>query len=146
MGTGVELVDAAIDQLTRRWPEAGNGVAAAVRLDDGTILTSVGLDNFNAAVNLCAETGAICQAYTLDRRVTASACVARQGDDIVILAPCGVCRERLALWGPDVEVAVAAANAPNAWLMRPLGDLNPYYWAEQFTADGAWPAMDDHAG
>jgi RimJ/RimL family protein N-acetyltransferase len=60
------LVDAAIDQMNGRWPAAEQAVAAAVRLDNGQILTSVGLDNLNAAATLCAETGALCQAYTLN--------------------------------------------------------------------------------
>lgn len=146
MDTAQELVDAAIAQLDRRWPETDGAVAAALRLDDGTILTSVGLDNFNAAVNLCAETGAICQAFSLDRRVTASACIARTGKDIVVLAPCGVCQERLALWGPGVDVAVAVADAPGGWTMRTLADLNPHYWATQFTGHGGWPTTAEHSG
>jgi cytidine deaminase len=44
------LVDAATHQLTRRWPGNGWAVAAAMYLDDGHILTSVSLDNLNAAV------------------------------------------------------------------------------------------------
>jgi cytidine deaminase len=71
------LVDAATDQLTRRWPGNGWAVAAAMYLDDGRILTSVSLDNLDAAVTLCAETGAMCQAYTDGAQVTASVCVSR---------------------------------------------------------------------
>jgi cytidine deaminase len=44
------LVDAATHQLTRQWPGNGWAVAAAMYLDDGHILTSVSLDNLNAAV------------------------------------------------------------------------------------------------
>lgn len=58
------LVDAAIEQLNRRWPGAPNAVAAAVYLDDGTILTGVSLDNLNAAMTLCAETRTLASVWT----------------------------------------------------------------------------------
>jgi cytidine deaminase len=136
------LVDAAIDQLTRRWPEGGWHVAAAVYLDDGEILTSVGLDNLHSGAGLCAETGALIQAYTMDRAVTASACVCRDEQGaIAVLAPCGICQERLALWGPAVQVAVADGTG---WATRTLGELHPYYWGMHFGEGGQWPSTDVH--
>jgi len=128
------LVDAAVGQLDARWP-GGPGVAAAVRLDGGDVLTSVALDSLNSAATLCAETGALCQAYTLGRRVTASACVSREDgtDAIDVLAPCGICQERLALWGPGVRVAVADDTTAAGWTMRTLHEVNPYYWGARFT-------------
>lgn len=138
------LVDAAAGLLENRWPRADYAVAAAVYLDDGRILTSVGLDNLNAAAALCAETGALCQAYTMDRQVTASVCVCRDaGGTVGVLAPCGVCQERLALWGPGVQVGVADRAAKSGWRARTLAELNPYYWGTVFT-DGSWPTMADH--
>jgi len=35
------LFDAAADQLSLHWPSPANGVAAAVYLDDGAVLTGV---------------------------------------------------------------------------------------------------------
>src|SRR5699024_1648790 len=101
------LVDAALDQVNRRWPEGREAVASAVYLDDGEILTSISLDNLNAAATLCAETGAFVRAYTLDKPITASVCVSTEAGaaDVTVLAPCGICQERLALWGPEVQVA-----------------------------------------
>ncbi len=143
-----ELVNAAIEHINRRWPDAEQAVAAALYLEDGQILTSISLDNFNAAANLCAETGAICQAYNMDRRVTASVCVSRAAgeDEVTILAPCGLCQERLALWGPGVQVAVSDSNSAGGWTARTLLEVNPYYWATEFTDDGAWPTTADHNG
>jgi cytidine deaminase len=138
------LVDAAIEQMRRRWPEREYRGAAAVYLDDGRILSSVALDNINAGVGLCHETGAFCQAYTLDHRVTASVCVCEMPDGrIVVLAPCGICQERLALWGPDVEVAVADPDDPTAWQARTLAEVNPHYWAREFT-ERRWPTLAEH--
>ncbi|GGZ24379.1 hypothetical protein GCM10010365_50830 [Streptomyces poonensis] len=95
------LVDAAVELMDRRWPTGEPGGAATVRLADGGILTSVGLDNMHGSVTLCQETGAFIQAYTQDRTVTASVCVCRDMERgrVLILPPCGICQERLALWG-----------------------------------------------
>jgi cytidine deaminase len=56
----------------------------------------------------CHETGAICEAYKLHEAVTASVCVSREDglSPFVILPPCGICCDRLAFWGGDVEVAI----------------------------------------
>jgi cytidine deaminase len=145
MGLDQTLVDAAIAQAERRWPGDEEGGAAAVYLDDGRILTSVGLDNINAGVSLCHETGAICQAYTLGRRITASVCVYRPTGTrrFGILPPCGICQERLALWGPDVQVGVPDPADPDRWQARTLAEVHPYYWARQF-AGGDWPTERMH--
>ena len=137
------LFDAALDQLDRRWPNS-SGVAAAALLDDGSILTGVSLSNVNAAMTLCAETGPIMTAYSEGRAITASICVSREVDsaDVLVLAPCGACQERLALWGPDVEVGVHDRDAASGWSSRTLRELNPYYWASAFT--GVWPTRAEH--
>ncbi|MEV5161062.1 MULTISPECIES: cytidine deaminase [unclassified Streptomyces] len=141
-----DLVEAAVELMDRRWPAGEPGGAAAVRLADGGILTSVGLDNMHGSVALCQETGAFVQAYTQDRIVTASVCVCRdpERDRILILPPCGVCQERLALWGPSVEVAVPQEGDPVRWEARTLAEVNPYYWGTQF-ADGKWPSGAQHS-
>ncbi|TQS20343.1 cytidine deaminase, partial [Microbispora hainanensis] len=97
-------------------------------------------------VSLCHETGAICQAYTLDKKVTASVCVYRDSgrDRVLVLPPCGICQERLALWGPDVQVGVPDDSSVKGWGVRTLREVNPFYWGSQFTEDGAWPAPDVH--
>lgn len=141
------LVDTAVEQLDRRWPTASEAVAAAVYLDDGSTLTGVALDNVNAAMSLCAETGPIVQAYTLGRRIVASVCVSRSADrgSVLVLARCGSCQERLAPWGPDVEVGVADRDDPRGWSSRRLIEVNPFYWTTAFTADGSWPSLAEHA-
>ncbi len=148
MALDQSLIDAAVAQLDRRFPDGATGVAAAVALADGRVLTSICLDNLNSAVGLCAETGALCQAYTEDVAVVASACVARDDGDpeIFVLAPCGICQERLALWGADVLVAVADPSAPAGWSPKTLREVNPHYWGERYAdGPGPWPTAAFHA-
>ncbi len=121
--------------------------AAAIRLDDGSILSGIGLANFSSAAGFCAEVGPLAQAYTEDRNVIASICVNRSDDreTDLVLAPCGVCQERLALWGPDVEVGVTDATNPAGWSSRRLEELMPFYWASAFSTENRWPSKAEHA-
>jgi cytidine deaminase len=142
-----KLFDAAVEQLHRRWPDDHRQVAAAVSLDDGSVLTGVALSNINAVMGLCAETGPICQAYTMGRAVTASICVAygESEQEYQVLAPCGACQERLSLWGPDVEVGVSSTEGDGGWASKTLIEVNPYYWAAVYAEGPGWPSPAEHA-
>jgi cytidine deaminase len=124
-----QLVDAAIEQALKRFPEGYAG-AAALYTEDGAILTSVCFDSPNECANLCHETGAICEANRLELKVTASVCVSRSepGEPFIILTPCGICQERLALWGNAVEVAVPNLQDPTQWEVKTLRQVQPHYW------------------
>ena len=52
------LVDAALQLLDERYP-ASSGVAAAIKLESGDILTGIGFSPEWGDVGLCAETGPI---------------------------------------------------------------------------------------
>ena len=64
------LYDAAVALIESRLPSADWATAAALRMDDGSIIVGIGFDNFNSGAGLCAEVGPIAQAYTEGRRVT----------------------------------------------------------------------------
>ena len=142
-----ELYDSAIALIETRLAGSSWRTAAAIRLDDGSVLAGIALANFSSAAGLCAEVGPLAEAYTRDRDVVASICVNRSDDrtNDVVLAPCGLCQERLALWGPDVEVGVADDTAETGWSSRRLAELMPYYWVTAFTDDDRWPDKQDHA-
>lgn len=128
------LVDAAIRQAMDRFP-SGYAGAAAIRTETGQVLTSVALDPPNPSAALCHETGALCEANRLGARVVACVCVSRSepGKPFLILAPCGICQERLAIWGPKVEVAVALPGSPGSWQSRHLSEIQPHYWRNAVT-------------
>ncbi|MCX4750746.1 cytidine deaminase [Kitasatospora sp. NBC_01287] len=135
-----ELVDAAIELCRSRFPGQDWSGAAALRLDNGAILTSVAPEVPNGAVRLCHETGAICEAFKLGRRVVASACVtlADEGRGFWVLAPCGVCQERLLAYGPDVAVAVPQGPDPREWRSLRLRDVQPHWFGRVFPEEN-WP-------
>lgn len=67
------LVNAAISLLKKRFP-GEEGIAAAMHTEDGDILTSVFFEPEWGSGMLCAETGAICEAEKLGKRIVASVC------------------------------------------------------------------------
>ena len=123
------LVDAAISQALARFP-AGYAGAAAVETETGKVITSVAFDAPNAVAGLCHEAGAYCEANRIEEKVIASVCVSRSepGRPFLILAPCGICQERLALWGEHVEVAVSVPGIPGQWQSKRLREVSPHYW------------------
>ena len=134
------LVDAAVELAERRYAGDPDGDgwagAAAMYASDGRILTSVFVDAPNDAAKLCCETGAIAEAHKLGLAVAASVCVSREGPDapFVILTPCGICQERLAHWGGDVQVGVPDPVDRSRWLSLPLREVQPHYWRRAFEA------------
>jgi len=128
------LVNEALALAMKRWPgrEAG---AAAMYTASGRILTSVFAESPNQAACLCHETGAICEAHKIQEAVTASVCVSREdaSSPFIILPPCGICCERLAYWGGEVEVAVPIADDPTRWQRRYLKEVIPHHWSMKWT-------------
>jgi cytidine deaminase len=128
-----QLVDAAIRFVNERFPNQPWEGAAAMYLEDGTILTSTAPAVVNESVSLCHETGAICEAYARNGRVVASVCVSRnEQDEFVILSPCGVCQERLWYWGGSVQVAIPEQSNAQKWRSIPLHEITPHYWRKPF--------------
>lgn len=125
------LVDAAIEFIEWRFPGLPFEGAAAMYTDDGEILISTALDvPDGSSVQLCHEVGAMCEAYAKKKRITATVCVSRETDGrfIIIGGLCGVCMERMWLWGGDVEIAIPLAEDATRWRTITLKEANPYYW------------------
>ena len=129
-----QLYHAANELLNTRYP-TGWGGAAALALEDGTILTSVAPEVINASTELCIETGAILEAHKWNKRVTHSICLARENEGArpKVLTPCGVCQERLFYWGEEVRVAVTKAESDLEF--KALSIVQPYHWRKAYTGD-----------
>jgi len=105
-------------------------------LDDGTILTGTAPDAMNPSVEVCHETEPYCAAFRLGRSIVASVCLHREpGGRTLVLSPCGVCRERLAVHGPDVLVAVADGEDPSVVVWKSLKQVLPDYWMTAFPGE-----------
>lgn len=127
------LVNAATEFLNQRFPSKPWAGVAAMYTDCGTILISTAPDTVNSSVDLCHETGAICEAFKLGKSIVASVCISQDDKgNIHFLTPCGVCQERLFFWGDQIEVAVPDAGDSTHWQMKLLSELQPYYWRRPF--------------
>ena len=131
MSIGQEMLKKAVEFLEYRYGKGKAGGVAVLRLEDGEYLISVSPECHNASAELCAETGAICEAHKLNKRVTHTLCVCRQNDNepYEILSPCGICQERLFFWGKDVNCAISTKD--NHVEFKTLGQLQPYYWLDK---------------
>lgn len=137
------VVDACASLIRERFHDDDHHGAAAILLDNGTILTGTAPDAINPSVEVCHEIEPYCGAFRLGRRILASVCLHREpGGRTVVLSPCGVCRERLAVYGPEVLVAVAGVDDPTVVVWKSLKAVLPDYWMTAFPdeIDARWTA------
>nr|WP_319004434.1 hypothetical protein [Halobacillus litoralis] len=71
-----QLYISAAQLIEDRYPK-GWGGAAAMRMEDGSIVTSIAPDIINDAANLCMETVSIIEAHERKQKVTHSHCIVR---------------------------------------------------------------------
>ena len=136
-------VEACRSLIAERFPDEADRGAAAMLLANGTILTGTAPEAINPAVEVCHEVEPYCGAFRLGLGILASVCLHRQPDGrTVVLSPCGVCRERLAVHGPGVLVAVADRDDPTTVVWKTLKDILPDYWMTSFPdeVDAGWLA------
>jgi len=126
-----EMYRIAVEFIEKRYPE-GWGGAAVMHTQDGQYLTSVAMDTIDANVELCIETGALCEASKYDLKITHSLCVAREDErsEYKVLTPCGVCQERLRYYGTDVMAGVTTKDGALKFVR--LDELQPYHWTNAF--------------
>jgi len=124
-----KLFDAVVEFIEERFGKNSDEGAAGVYTESGKIIISTSPDTLNDSVTLCHETGAYCEAYKRNEKIVASLCVHQgaNGENIV-LTPCGVCQERLFLYGEDVEVGIPNQNTPNTFRSIKLKEVQPYHW------------------
>jgi cytidine deaminase len=134
-------VEACRALIRDRFSDDDDHGAAAMLLDDGTILTGTAPNAVNPSVEVCHEIEPYAGAFRLGRRIVASVCLHRMpGGRTVVLSPCGVCRERLAVHGPGVLVAVAAPDDATRVVWKSLRAVLPDYWVTAFPdeVDPGW--------
>lgn len=102
-------------------------------VDDGSVLTGTSPNFLNSSTDVCHEIEPYAAAFRLNRRIRASLCLHRMPDGtFVVLSPCGVCRERLAVHGPDVKLGVPRDGEPSEIQWVSLREALPHYWLSVF--------------
>lgn len=115
------LVQSVISFVEERFPGEAWAGASAMYTDDGEILVSTAAELPNASIELCHETGAICEAFKFNKKIAAVVSVTRdEHGRFHFLRPCARCRDLLGASGSEVEVAVPDDVDTTKWLAEKL--------------------------
>jgi cytidine deaminase len=111
-------------------------VAAAVRLDNGEIITGVNLTTDVGSISMCAEPFAIQEANRREgRKITAIVAVYhQQGREPKVVPPCGRCREVIVDFAAKGHVILREPGSPDLY-KAPATDLLPARYGD-FWKDG----------
>lgn len=121
--TKKELCDAAVGMLKMAYvPYSHFPVGAALLCADGSVFTGCNIENAAYGPTLCAERAAVAKAVSEGRREFAAIAIAGKGADYCW--PCGVCRQVLYEFAPELTVLVARGDG--AFVKFPLKELLPH--------------------
>ncbi len=106
-----ELLEAAKAARAHAYaPYSNFAVGAAVRAEDGTIVTGCNVENASYGLGICAERNALTTAVAQGlRRFTGIAIAGPAG---IATAPCGACRQFIAEFGPALPVTYTGPGEP----------------------------------
>ncbi|MBQ9534868.1 MAG: cytidine deaminase [Clostridia bacterium] len=115
-----QLCQAAMDMLERAYiPYSGFAVGAALECADGSVFTGCNIENASYGATVCAERTAVFKAVSEGRRNFARIAIAARSDDFCV--PCGICRQVLAEFSPDMEViCLNSAGESRSFSLREL--------------------------
>ncbi|MBQ9521147.1 MAG: cytidine deaminase [Oscillospiraceae bacterium] len=101
--THEQLKDAARSMLGRAYvPYSHFPVGAALECEDGTVFTGCNVENAVYPAGICAERNAVFHAVAEGRLRFTRIVIAGKGRDFCM--PCGICRQVMAEFSPDMEV------------------------------------------
>jgi cytidine deaminase len=110
-------------------PYSGYKVGAAVVTESGDMFVGCNVENASYGATICAERGAIMQMVAAGRKRPVACAVVTQGK--VGGSPCGICRQVLAEFAPEMTVIlVGESGSPSDMRITTLSDLLP----DAFTA------------
>ena len=101
--TREELKAAAAAMLDRAYcPYSHFAVGAALECADGTVYTGCNIENAADPVGLCAERTAMSKAISEGKREFVRIAIAGRSDEFCV--PCGMCRQFMEEFAPQLEV------------------------------------------
>jgi cytidine deaminase len=131
------LVDAAIAAIKQRYRNDWQEVGAALRTRDGRVYAGVNLDAYLGRMAVCAEAVALGQAVTESGETGIETIVAVRHPEpadkdqtIVVVTPCGSCRELIWDYDRNARVIVPGANGP---AIAAIGELLPNKYSRERT-------------
>jgi cytidine deaminase len=102
-------------------------VGAALLTADGTVIAGCNVENASFPAGICAERGALAAAVALGHRDFTCLAVVTEADEPT--PPCGICRQVLAEFAPELQVVSHTISGAEArWS---LADLLPHPFTPQ---------------
>jgi cytidine deaminase len=136
-GRDQELISAATQAITRRYRNDWQEVGAALRTREGRIFTGVNLDAYLGRMAVCAEAVALGRAVTEAGETGIETIVAvrhpeptERDQAIVVVSPCGSCRELIWDYDRHARVIVPGASGP---AIVAITDLLPNKYSRERT-------------
>ena len=129
--TREELKAAAVAMLDRAYcPYSHFAVGAALECADGTVFTGCNIENAAYSPGICAERTAVAKAVSEGHTDFVRIVIAGRSTDFCV--PCGVCRQVLREFAPDIEVI--CLNGKGEEKVFTLPDLLPHSFGPEFLA------------
>lgn len=123
--TKEDLCAKAVEMLDMAYvPYSHFPVGAALECDDGTVYTGCNIENAGYTPTNCAERTAVFKAVSEGHRKFTRIAIAARTERFT--APCGVCRQVLAEFNPELTMEVILVNQAGKTLELTLKDLLPY--------------------
>ena len=123
--TKEELCAQAVAMLDMAYvPYSHFPVGAALECDDGTVYTGCNIENAAYTPTNCAERTAVFKAVSEGHRTFTRIAIAARTERFT--APCGVCRQVLSEFNPELTMEVILVNQAGKTLELTLRDLLPY--------------------
>ena len=127
--TREELKAAAVTMLDRAYcPYSHFAVGAALECADGTVFTGCNIENAAFSPTICAERAAVAKAVSEGHTDFVRIAIAGRSADFCV--PCGVCRQVLREFAPDIEVI--CLNVKGEEKVFTLPDLLPHSFGPEF--------------
>ena len=129
--TREELKAAAVTMLDRAYcPYSHFAVGAALECADGTVFTGCNIENAAFSPTICAERTAVAKAVSEGHTDFVRIVVAGRCESFCV--PCGVCRQVLREFAPDMEIICLNSKGEEQVLTRT--ELLPHSFGPEFLA------------
>ena len=129
--TREELKSAAVTMLDRAYcPYSHFAVGAALECADGTVFTGCNIENAAFSPTICAERTAVAKAVSEGHTDFVRIVVAGRCESFCV--PCGVCRQVLREFAPDMEII--CLNSKGEEQVFTLSELLPHSFGPEFLA------------
>ena len=126
-----ELKAAALSMRERAYcPYSHFAVGAALECADGTVFTGCNIENAAYSPGICAERTAVAKAVSEGHTDFVRIAIAGRSADFCV--PCGVCRQVLREFAPDIEVI--CLNGKGEEKVFTLSELLPHSFGPEFLA------------